>query len=93
MLVDDEITQAEAEDYVAELVDNQLLVTDACPVVTGDEPVHGLVATLGAHAETARIAERLDEARAALEAIDAALGTRPPLSSRRLGPCGSPRAA
>jgi thiopeptide-type bacteriocin biosynthesis protein len=78
VLVDDEITQAEAEEYVAELVDNQLLVSDARPVVTGDEPVHGLVATLRAHAETARIAERLDEARAALEAIDAAgLGASP----------------
>jgi thiopeptide-type bacteriocin biosynthesis protein len=72
VLVDDEITQAEAEEYVAELVDNQLVVSDAHPVVTGDEPVHGLVATLRAHPETARIAERLDEARAALEAIDAA---------------------
>ncbi len=78
VLVDDEITQAEAEEYVGELVDNQLLVSDARPVVTGDEPVHGLVATLRAHAETARIAERLDEARAALEAIDAAgLGASP----------------
>jgi thiopeptide-type bacteriocin biosynthesis protein len=78
VLVDDEITQAEAEEYVAELVDNQLLVSDARPVVTGDEPVHGLVATLRAHEETARIAERLDEARAALEAIDAAgLGASP----------------
>jgi thiopeptide-type bacteriocin biosynthesis protein len=78
VLVDDEITQAEAEEFVAELVDNQLLVSDARPVVTGDEPVHGLVATLRAHAETARIAERLDEARAALEAIDAAgLGASP----------------
>jgi thiopeptide-type bacteriocin biosynthesis protein len=78
VLVDDEITKAEAEEYVAELVDNQLLVSDARPVVTGDEPVHGLVATLRAHAETARIAERLDEARAALEAIDAAgLGALP----------------
>jgi lantibiotic biosynthesis protein len=78
VLVDDEISQAEAEEYVAELVDNQLLVSDARPVVTGDEPVHGLVATLRAHAETARIAERLDEARAALEAIDAAgLGASP----------------
>ncbi|HEY4724933.1 MAG TPA: lantibiotic dehydratase family protein, partial [Actinomycetota bacterium] len=72
VLVDDEITQAEAEEYVAELVDNQLLVSDARPVVTGDEPVHGLIATLRAHPETAQIAERLDEARAALEAIDAA---------------------
>jgi lantibiotic biosynthesis protein len=75
-LVDHEITQSEAEEYVADLVDNQLLVTDARPVVTGDEPVHGLVATFGAQAETAWIAERLDEARAALEEIDAAgLGT------------------
>jgi thiopeptide-type bacteriocin biosynthesis protein len=78
VLVDDEISQAEAEEFVAELVDNQLLVSDARPVVTGDEPVHGLVATLRVHAETARIAERLDEARAALEAIDAAgLGASP----------------
>jgi lantibiotic biosynthesis protein len=78
VLVDDEITQADAEEYVAELVDNQLLVSDARPVITGDEPVHGLVATLCAHPQTARIAERLDEARAALEAIDAAgLGASP----------------
>jgi thiopeptide-type bacteriocin biosynthesis protein len=78
VLVDDEISHAEAEEYVAELLDNQLLVSDARPVVTGDEPVHGLVATLRAHPETARIAERLDEARAALEAIDAAgLGASP----------------
>jgi thiopeptide-type bacteriocin biosynthesis protein len=78
VLVDDEITQAEAEEYVAELVDNQLLVSDARPLVTGDEPVHGLVASLRAHEETARIAERLDEVRAALEAIDAAgLGASP----------------
>jgi thiopeptide-type bacteriocin biosynthesis protein len=78
VLIDDEITQAEAEEYVAELVDNQLLVSDARPVVTGDEPVHGLIATLRVHPETARIAERLDEARADLEAIDAeGLGASP----------------
>jgi thiopeptide-type bacteriocin biosynthesis protein len=78
VLVNDEITQAEAEEFVAELVDNQLLVSDARPVVTGEEPVHGLVASLRAHAETAPIAERLHEARAALEAIDAAgLGVSP----------------
>jgi thiopeptide-type bacteriocin biosynthesis protein len=78
VLVDDEISRAEAEEFVAELVDSQLLVTDARPLVTGEEPVHGLVAALRAHAETARIAERVDEARAALEAIDAAgLGLSP----------------
>ena len=78
VLVDDEISPAEAEEFVAELADNQLLVTDARPLVTGDEPVHGLITTLRAHAETARMAERLDDARAALEAIDAAgLGVSP----------------
>jgi thiopeptide-type bacteriocin biosynthesis protein len=70
-LVDEETTQAEAEDFVAELAANQLLVSDARPLVTGEEPVHGLVATLRSHAETAHIGEVLDGARAALEAIDA----------------------
>jgi lantibiotic biosynthesis protein len=78
VLVDGEISQAEAEEYVAELADNQLLVTDARPLVTGDEPVHGLVANLSSHAETAQMGERVDEARAALEAIDAeGLGASP----------------
>jgi lantibiotic biosynthesis protein len=78
VLVDDEISHAEAEEYVAELVDNQLLVTDARPLVTGDEPVHGLVANLSSHAGTAQMGERVDEARAALDAIDAeGLGASP----------------
>jgi thiopeptide-type bacteriocin biosynthesis protein len=78
VLVDDEISQAEAEEYVAELVDNQLLVTDARPLVTGDQPVHGLVATLRGHPETAQMGAWVDEARAALEAIDAeGLGAPP----------------
>jgi thiopeptide-type bacteriocin biosynthesis protein len=71
-LVDDEITPAEAEEYVADLVDNQLLVSNARPVLTGDEPVEGMITTLRAHAETAWIADRLDQARAALDVIDAA---------------------
>jgi lantibiotic biosynthesis protein len=78
VLVDGEISQAEAEEYVAELADNQLLVTDARPLVTGDEPVHGLVASLSNHPETAQMGERVGEARAALEAIDAeGLGASP----------------
>lgn len=77
-LVDEEITQAEAEEYVAQLVDSQILVSDVRPSVTGEEPVHGLVAMLAKDPETARIAERLDEARGALEAIDAeGLGASP----------------
>ena len=77
-LVDDEISKAEAEDFVAELVDSQLLVSDARPLVTGDEPVHGLVATLSEHPESAPIGRRVDEARAVLEAMDAeGLGAPP----------------
>jgi lantibiotic biosynthesis protein len=78
VLVDGEISQAEAEEFVAELADNQLLVSDARPLVTGAEPVHGLVANLSDHAETAQMGERVDKARAALEAIDAeGLGASP----------------
>jgi thiopeptide-type bacteriocin biosynthesis protein len=78
VLVDDEISRAEAEEYVAELIENQLLVSDARPTITGDEPVHGLVATLIRHTATAPIAARLDEARGSLEAIDAVgLGASP----------------
>lgn len=78
VLVDDEISQAEAEEYVAELADNQLLVTDACSLVTGDEPMGGLVANLSRRAATARIGERVDEAQAALRTLDAdGLGASP----------------
>jgi lantibiotic biosynthesis protein len=77
-LVDEEISRAEAEEYVEELVESQLLVSDASPLVSGDEPVHALVATLRRSAATAQISERVDEARAALEAIDAeGLGSSP----------------
>jgi lantibiotic biosynthesis protein len=78
VLVDDEISQAEAEEYVEELVDNQLLVSDASPLVTGDEPMHGLIATLGGDSGTAQMAKRVDDARAALDEIDAeGVGTVP----------------
>jgi thiopeptide-type bacteriocin biosynthesis protein len=85
VLVDDEVGRAEAEEYVAELVESQLLVSDARPVVTGEEPVHGLISTLMRHAATAPMAERLDEARAALEAIDAAGLGAPPDRYRAIG--------
>jgi lantibiotic biosynthesis protein len=85
VLVDDEISQAEAEEYVAELVENQLLVSDVRPAITGDEPVHGLIATLIPHSATAPMAARLDEARGALEAIDAAGPGAPPERYRAIG--------
>jgi thiopeptide-type bacteriocin biosynthesis protein len=71
VLVDDEISLAEAEEYVAELVDSQLLVSDARPLVTGDEPVHNLVVSFSSRAETAHVGRQVDEAQAALAGIDA----------------------
>jgi lantibiotic biosynthesis protein len=70
-LLDDEDTAREdAEAFVAELVASQLLVADIRPAVTGDEPVHGLIAQLRGHQSTAEVAERLDAARQELEGID-----------------------
>jgi thiopeptide-type bacteriocin biosynthesis protein len=71
-LVDDDITLAEAEEYVAEMVGAQLLVSDLGPVVTGEEPVPGMVAALKQHDETAHVASALDAADTELATLDAA---------------------
>jgi lantibiotic biosynthesis protein len=69
-LVDDRISRAEAEAYVAELVDSQILLSDVRPGVTGAEPVQGVVTALAARPETAPLAARVDEARRALVEMD-----------------------
>jgi thiopeptide-type bacteriocin biosynthesis protein len=71
-LVDDEITIEEATAYVAEMVGAQLLVSDLGPLVTGDEPVPGMVAALKQHDETAHVASALDAADSELASLDAA---------------------
>src|SRR6185312_14818217 len=45
-LVDEEITRADADAYVEELVASQILVADLEPQVTGAEPLSGLRAQL-----------------------------------------------
>jgi hypothetical protein len=45
---DPEIALEEAKAYVDELIDNQVLVPDLEPAVTGPEPIHGLVDALAA---------------------------------------------
>jgi hypothetical protein len=77
-LVDDEITREEAEDYVGELIDSQILVSDLAPPITGDEPIHALISALEQHSSTAKVAGMLDEVRAALDEIDRdGLGSTP----------------
>ena len=75
---DAEVTLEEATAYVQELIENQVLVPDLAPPVTGDEPIHDLLRQLRDHAEAAVIAGRLQEAQRSLEALDQTeIGARP----------------
>lgn len=71
VLVDDEISQAEADDYLAELVSNQILVSDLAPTVTGEEPVHRMVDVLSADPVTKPVADVLAAAQSTLASVDA----------------------
>jgi thiopeptide-type bacteriocin biosynthesis protein len=71
-LVDDDITRADADEYVAELADSQVLVADLRPQLTGAPPTDAFVAALGRHERGADPAHRLGEAVGGLAAIDAA---------------------
>jgi lantibiotic biosynthesis protein len=67
---DGEITLEDAEGYVNELIDSQILVSDLSPPVTGPEAMHDLVDQLRRLPGDA--GERLARARDALAALDAA---------------------
>jgi thiopeptide-type bacteriocin biosynthesis protein len=71
-LVDEETSQTDAEEYVAELIDSQILHSELDLLVTGSEPGGALATELRKHGETAAVGDRLDEVRAELSAIDAA---------------------
>ena len=67
-----EATREEAEAYVHELIDTQVLASDLSPAVTGAEPIHGLVEKLRQHPAAAPVAERLSTVKQELDAINAA---------------------
>ena len=69
-LIGDGISKAEAEAFIAELIENQLLVPGLALPVTGPEPIHPLIEQLSENAITAPIADRLSQTRDALAAID-----------------------
>jgi thiopeptide-type bacteriocin biosynthesis protein len=71
-LVNEEVTITEAEAYVAELIDSQILVADVPLVVTGPEPIDALIERFGQHPLTQGIAEQLRAVAAELAAIDQA---------------------
>jgi polyhydroxyalkanoate synthesis regulator phasin len=71
---DGEVTIDEAREFVTELIDSQILVSDLSTPVTGPEAIHDLIDQLGripATALVANTAERLAKVRATLEALDA----------------------
>jgi lantibiotic biosynthesis protein len=84
-LVSDDITDAEASAYVAELADNQLLVADCEPPVTGSPPARALGEMLSTRPRTAAVAAGLMHAQASLEAIDAGGTGASPDAYRRIG--------
>ncbi|MEA2604173.1 MAG: lantibiotic biosynthesis protein [Acidobacteriota bacterium] len=72
---DGEVTPEEAMEFVTELIDSQILVSDLSTPVTGPEAIHDLIAQLGslaANGAAAGAVERLAQARDALTALDAA---------------------
>ncbi len=69
---------AEAEEYVGELIDHQVLESDLTPPLTGPEPAQTLAERLRGLAGGATAAERLEQVRQDLAALDAAgLGAAP----------------
>jgi len=70
-LVDDDITRADADEYITELADSQVLVADVRPQLTGAPPTETLAATLGRCERSAHLARQLDAAADGLAALDA----------------------
>ena len=75
---DGEVTREEAGEYVDQLIETQVLVSDLTPAVTGPEAVHGLEEQLAALPAGQTAAAALAGARDTLAALDAGgLGAAP----------------
>jgi thiopeptide-type bacteriocin biosynthesis protein len=77
---DPEVTREEADDFIHELIDGQVLVSDLAPPVTGPEAVDDIIAQLSevADVETAGVAAgALRSMRATLGELDRAIGNPP----------------
>jgi thiopeptide-type bacteriocin biosynthesis protein len=74
---DADASREEAEDYIGELIANQVLVSELRPAVTGAEPTRGLAEQLRERGAT-EASGRLEQACRELEALDAGgLGAEP----------------
>ncbi|MFQ5599659.1 MAG: lantibiotic dehydratase family protein, partial [Candidatus Krumholzibacteriia bacterium] len=69
-LVDDQITLQEAEAYVDELIDSQILVPDLAPAVTGRESIDDVLVQLRDKKSTREVTRTLDSVREGLAQLD-----------------------
>ena len=73
-----EVSPAEAEEFVGELIDSQILVSSLSPAVTGSEPIHELIDRLRSHEAALPVSEVLAKTRDALAQLDAEGAGAPP---------------
>lgn len=78
LLVDEDVDLAEAADFIGELIDAQLLVSDLQLQVTGPEPLDTLIDKLSTGPAAAAAATRLAEVRSLLAKVDAGGPGAPP---------------
>ncbi len=83
-LIDEEITLDDARGFIHELIDNQALVSNLYPAVTGQEPIHTVVACLRAHPDTQALGDVLASVVARLDALDQGTCPRTPETYRAL---------
>ncbi len=73
-----EISSAEAAEYVQDLIDNQILIPDIIPPVTGEEPAEVFVQRLREHLPTSPVAAKIAAVNESLAAMDrTGVGTSP----------------
>ena len=77
-LVDEEITPADAEGYISELIDSQILIPNLAPCVTGSGPVRSIAEKLDHLPAALSAAEALRQVHAELTAVNAAALGLPP---------------
>jgi len=69
-LVSEDVDREEADGFVRELIESQVLRPELEPYLTGPDPSEALARQLSERPETARIGERLGNARRSLAALD-----------------------